>query len=116
MLGSPQTRHQQLIKARDTVLRQIELLRNPTRRRDYTPLSDQLIAELTVTLGELNDNLADLEPEDDQIPQIQTPHDRRPATVETPRHRLKPSALVLILLALLMLGLLVLRQPLLTAR
>jgi hypothetical protein len=101
-----QTRHQQLIEAREKVQRQLELLKSPTRGAR----NSALIAELTTVLEELEDNLANLDPEDDQVAQVQTPPTPRRPTVDTPIHVLKPSALVLIPLMLLFAGFLLLRH------
>ncbi|MGH7023184.1 MAG: hypothetical protein ACREEB_06285 [Caulobacteraceae bacterium] len=56
------SRREELIEARETVRRQIEILRNPARGRDFTPLSRQLVADLRATLRELETCLADLGP------------------------------------------------------
>jgi len=58
------TRREQLIEARATVRRQIEILRNPARGRDFTPLSARLVADLKATLKEIEACLADLGPSD----------------------------------------------------
>ena len=54
------TRRQQLIEARDRVRRQIEILRNPSRGRDFTPLSRELIANLKGVLSGLEQTLREL--------------------------------------------------------
>lgn len=58
------TRRQQLIEARDRVRRQIEILRNPSRGRDFTPLSRELIANLKGVLAGLEQTLHELGPGD----------------------------------------------------
>ena len=53
---------QQLLEARADIQRQIEILSNPivTYRGGGPPQNDMLIADLTVTLREIEGSLADL--------------------------------------------------------
>ncbi len=57
-----QTRRQQLIEARDKVQRQIEILQAGPAY--ILPFDPSLLPELTKVLGEINENLAALGPND----------------------------------------------------
>jgi len=58
------TRREQLLEAREHVLRQISILQNPIGYRGR-PDNASLIAELSVTLSEIEANLEDMGPADD---------------------------------------------------
>jgi hypothetical protein len=55
------TEREQLIEARDRVCHQLDVLRNPARRADYTRQSARIAADLQLVLDELEASLAELE-------------------------------------------------------
>jgi hypothetical protein len=60
MARPAQPERERLIEARDRVRHQLNVLRNPARRSDYTRQSAQLAADLQLVLDELEAGLADL--------------------------------------------------------
>jgi hypothetical protein len=59
--GSETWSRDELIDARAKLQRQIEILENPARSRDRTPLSRTLIDELTEALAEVEAEIGELD-------------------------------------------------------